>query len=287
LCCGGRKCFQRWRERDQRDVTVFIFFPIYLLFFGSLLFCPSFLWLYVFFCFVLAAAVLVVAHGAGGGGKLGRAEGGRWSLFLCMFLDLCFCSLSCSFSFSLFCFGFSSVAAGGSRCWRCCWWRRNCCCGNEADKRCLLQFVFFFPVQRCKPLLLYDFCIFLPPTSLFLLLFFNDDGAVGGDWEGRWQLVVALVVVARDHGGERNRERSSCWEPGKKMIFFLTLDPLLPSVLPCFSFFFPFVSTVLVPFSSTLSLSKKSSCLSHSAPPILFFSPLILLCFFPLFGQYL
>jgi hypothetical protein len=29
-----------------------------------------------FFCFVLAAAVLVVAHGAGGGGKLGRAEGG-------------------------------------------------------------------------------------------------------------------------------------------------------------------------------------------------------------------
>jgi hypothetical protein len=83
--------------------------------------------------------------------------------------------------------------------------------------------------------------------------------------------VVALVVVARDHGGERNRERSSYWEPGKKMIFFLTLDPLLPSVLPCFSFFFPFVSTVLVPFSSTLSLSKKSSCLSHSAPPILFF----------------
>jgi hypothetical protein len=38
---------------------VFIFFPIYLLFFSSLLFCPSFLWLYVFFCFVLAAAVLV------------------------------------------------------------------------------------------------------------------------------------------------------------------------------------------------------------------------------------
>jgi hypothetical protein len=45
--------------------------------FCSLLFCPSFLWLYVFFCFVLAAAVLVVAHGAGGGGKLWRAEGGR------------------------------------------------------------------------------------------------------------------------------------------------------------------------------------------------------------------
>ena len=33
-CCGRRRCFQRQRERDQRDVIVLIFFFIYLLFFG-------------------------------------------------------------------------------------------------------------------------------------------------------------------------------------------------------------------------------------------------------------
>jgi hypothetical protein len=30
--------------------------------------------------------------------------------------------------------------------------------------------------------------------------------------------LVVVVVVAGGRGGERNRERSSCWEPGKKMI---------------------------------------------------------------------
>jgi len=33
--------------------------------------------------------------------------------FFCVFLALCFCPPSSSFSFSLFCFGFSSVSAGG------------------------------------------------------------------------------------------------------------------------------------------------------------------------------
>jgi len=31
-------------------------------------------------------------HGSSGGGKLGKAKGGRWSFFLCVFLALCFCS---------------------------------------------------------------------------------------------------------------------------------------------------------------------------------------------------
>jgi len=34
----------------------------------------------------------VVAHDSSGGGKLGKAEGGWWSFFLCVFLALCFCS---------------------------------------------------------------------------------------------------------------------------------------------------------------------------------------------------
>ena len=36
--------------------------------------------------------------------------------FFCVFLALCFCPPSCSFSFSLFCFGFSSLSAGGGAC---------------------------------------------------------------------------------------------------------------------------------------------------------------------------
>jgi len=36
--------------------------------------------------------------------------------FFCIFLALCFCPPSCSFSFSLFCFGFSSLSAGGGAC---------------------------------------------------------------------------------------------------------------------------------------------------------------------------
>jgi hypothetical protein len=43
---------------------------------------------------------------------------------------------------------------------------------------------FFFPVQRHKPLFL---CIFLPLTSLSLLLFVDNDGVVEGDWEERWR----------------------------------------------------------------------------------------------------
>jgi hypothetical protein len=43
---------------------------------------------------------------------------------------------------------------------------------------------FFFPVQRRKPLFL---CIFLPLTSLSLLLFVDNDGVVEGDWEERWR----------------------------------------------------------------------------------------------------
>jgi len=40
------------------------------------------------------------------------AEGGWWFFFLCFPYPF-FCPPSCSFSFSLFCFGFSSVSAGG------------------------------------------------------------------------------------------------------------------------------------------------------------------------------
>jgi len=43
---------------------------------------------------------------------------------------------------------------------------------------------FLLLVQRPKPLFL---CIFLPLTSLSLLLFLDDDGAVEGDWEERWR----------------------------------------------------------------------------------------------------
>jgi len=43
---------------------------------------------------------------------------------------------------------------------------------------------FFFSVQRPQSLFL---CIFLPLTSPSLLLFLDDDGAVGGDWEERWR----------------------------------------------------------------------------------------------------
>jgi hypothetical protein len=43
---------------------------------------------------------------------------------------------------------------------------------------------FFFSVQRPQSLFLY---IFLPLTSPSLLLFLDDDGAVGGDWEERWR----------------------------------------------------------------------------------------------------
>jgi hypothetical protein len=43
---------------------------------------------------------------------------------------------------------------------------------------------FFFSVQRPQSLFL---CIFLPLTSLSLLLFLDDDGGVGGDWEEQWR----------------------------------------------------------------------------------------------------
>jgi hypothetical protein len=48
-CVVVQEVFPATERKDQRDVTVFIFFLVYLLFFGSLLFCPSVLWLSVFF----------------------------------------------------------------------------------------------------------------------------------------------------------------------------------------------------------------------------------------------
>jgi hypothetical protein len=79
------------RKRPKRCYNVyllpclsFVFRLSSLLSFHSLALC--------FFCFVLAAVVLVVAHGASGGGKLGKAESGRWTFFLFVFLALCFCS---------------------------------------------------------------------------------------------------------------------------------------------------------------------------------------------------
>jgi len=108
----------------------------------------------------------------------------RWSffffstLFFCPILPPAPCFIPSSTLWSFFCF------CGGSCCWRRCRWRRGCCRGNEAGRGCLLQFVFFSPVQRRKPLFL---CIFLPLTSLSLLLFLDDDGAVRGDWEEQWR----------------------------------------------------------------------------------------------------
>jgi hypothetical protein len=57
----------------------------------------------------------------------------------------------------------------------------------------MLQFVFFFPVQRCKPLFL---CISLPLTFLPLLLFLDVDGAVGGDWKEQWRRWWFFSTVA-------------------------------------------------------------------------------------------
>jgi len=77
----------------------------------------------------------------------------------------------------------------------------------------LLCFFFFFfsPVSAaCFPLFSQKFLL-LCPLPVFILFFTVYSLAVA-------VLSVVLVVVAGGHGGERNRERSSCWEPGQKMI---------------------------------------------------------------------
>jgi hypothetical protein len=59
-------------EKETREMLQCLSFSLSIFYFSCFL-----------FFFVLDAAVLVVAHGAGGGGKLGRAEGGRetrWQL---------------------------------------------------------------------------------------------------------------------------------------------------------------------------------------------------------------
>jgi uncharacterized membrane protein len=79
---GGRSGLQQQRERDQRDITVLIFFSVYLLFFSfPFSFVLHFLLSVFLLCF-LAMTVLLVAHGASGGGKLGRVV---WPVILLPF----------------------------------------------------------------------------------------------------------------------------------------------------------------------------------------------------------
>ncbi|KAJ6959206.1 hypothetical protein NC653_037499 [Populus alba x Populus x berolinensis] len=82
---------------------------------------------------------------------------------LCRARGLSFFFPLCSVLFLFSLSGFAGVgnANGGGM---------GCCRGNEAGRRCLLQFVFFSRVQRCKPLFL---CISLPLNSLPLLLSFG------------------------------------------------------------------------------------------------------------------
>jgi len=101
--------------------------------FLALLFCPSVLWLSVFFCFVLVAVVLVVAHGGGGGGKLGRAEGGWETGGSCCdggsAAVLLLCSVFLPMSVSVFAYSSISHCAGAviddwedNGNWRWLWW---------------------------------------------------------------------------------------------------------------------------------------------------------------------
>jgi len=79
------------RKRPKRCYWVYLFPCLSSIFRLSSLLSFRSLALY-FLCFVLAATVLVVAHGASGGGKVGKAEGGRWNFFLFVFLALYLCS---------------------------------------------------------------------------------------------------------------------------------------------------------------------------------------------------
>ena len=160
-----QEVFPTTERKDQRDVTVFIFFLVYLLFFGSLFFYPSVLWLSVFILF---------CSGCGGASGSSRCwwrwqtgeswgwAGNRWQLLWWWF---------CSCSSSLFC----------------------------VPPSVCLCFCFFFRFSRCR-------------------CYYRRLG-------GRWQLAVALVVVAGGHGGERNREENVGWNR-KCLVFWLTLGQI-------------------------------------------------------------
>jgi hypothetical protein len=81
-----------------------------------------------------------------------------------------------------------------------------------------IQLPSLFPFFSFSPPFLQLASLFSPknfsssaPLPVFILFFAVYSLAVA-------VLSVVLVVVAGGHGGERNRERSSCWEPGQKMI---------------------------------------------------------------------
>jgi len=216
LCCGGRKCFQRRRERDQRDVTVFIFFPVYLLFFGSLLFCPSVLWLFVFFCFVLAVAVLVeVANW----GELSVAGGLFFSAFsstsvsaLSHVLSPFLCFVSVSPLLLLVEAVVCSAAGGGGIVVAEMRQAGGVCCSLFSSFPCRGAILCFSVIS----------VFFFPPPLCFFFYFLT--------------MMVLSGVTGRDGGfggcGRRPRLRDKQREEQllgtrKKDDFFLTLDPLI------------------------------------------------------------